>query len=474
VEDLSLTSFKALVSAPPSLIYFAAVGGGILLLWLSEPKFGHRYLLLNVGLCSLLGSITVLSSSAISHFITHLGEDPSVLRSPIPYLLLPVLVSTAVLQLKHLNLAQKHFDSSAVVPVYYLSFTICSISGGGIVYQDFWRFTPLTAFGFVSGCLFCFSGVYLITKRGTVAAGRGFSEAPPAAPPYVGAAIGPGGQQLAAAICESARSVAPSRLARLGKAVSLDEGRRGVSGQRLLGEVGLPSSFSCSSGAALSDVVISDPLGDPTLGDPYLCSPPRSNSAPGHRGHGQRRAASYESPERLRELKSRRLPSRHPSRWGAEPRQLDLGGAAGGEGGDVALLGATFPRGAPHQLQRLTSGGMRRISTSISTLLDRDISVDLDATASLERGMSGHNPPPMVLGASTSQLHLSPLLARTWSPSVRRSAGGGFSAASIAEAAAAEAAAPATAGRSSSGGVMGGRGFGFRVSGLVGRPPDLL
>ena len=102
----------------------------------------------------------------------------------------------------------------------------------------------------------------------------------------------------------------------------------------------------------------------------------------------------------------------------------------------------------------------------------------------------------MVLGASTSQLHLSPLLAvlastnragvatcvhssrceqaRTWSPSVRRSTGGGFSAASIAEAAVPEAAAPATAGRSSSGGVLGGSGFGFRVSGLVGRPPDLL
>ncbi|EOD38903.1 hypothetical protein EMIHUDRAFT_466754 [Emiliania huxleyi CCMP1516] len=269
----------------------------------------------------------------------------------------------------------------AVPSVYYLSFTICSISGGGIVYQDFWRFTPLTAVGFVSGCLFCFSGVYLITKRG----------APTLGDPY---------------LCP-------------------------------------PSLFT-------------PPRCDPTLGDPYLCSPPRSNSAP---GHGQRRAASYESPERLRELKSRRLPSRHPSRRGAEPRQLDFGGAAGGDGGDAALLGATFPRGAPHQLQRLTSGGMRRISTSISTLLDRDISVDLDATASLERGMSGHNPPPM---------------ARTWSPSVRRSAGGGFSAASIAEAAAAEAAAPATAGRSSSGGVLGGRGFGFRVSGLVGRPPDLL
>ena len=38
MEDLSLTSFKTLVTAPPSLIYFAVVGAGILLLWLSEPK----------------------------------------------------------------------------------------------------------------------------------------------------------------------------------------------------------------------------------------------------------------------------------------------------------------------------------------------------------------------------------------------------------------------------------------------------
>ena len=28
-----------------------------------------------------------------------------------------------------------------VVPAYYVAFTLCSISGGGIVYQDFWGFT---------------------------------------------------------------------------------------------------------------------------------------------------------------------------------------------------------------------------------------------------------------------------------------------------------------------------------------------
>ncbi len=36
-------------------------------------------------------------------------------RTPkVPYALLPVLISTGVLQLKHLNLAQKHFDSNQV------------------------------------------------------------------------------------------------------------------------------------------------------------------------------------------------------------------------------------------------------------------------------------------------------------------------------------------------------------------------
>lgn len=58
MEDLSLTSFKTLVTAPPSLIYFAVVGAGILLLWLSEPKFGHR--------CLLLEAESVVTSSETS------------------------------------------------------------------------------------------------------------------------------------------------------------------------------------------------------------------------------------------------------------------------------------------------------------------------------------------------------------------------------------------------------------------------
>lgn len=68
-------------------------------------------------------------------------------------------------QLKFLNQAMGHFDSSRVVPTYYVTFTICSISGGGVVLQDFWRFSTAGAVGFVAGCLLCFLGVGLITYQ---------------------------------------------------------------------------------------------------------------------------------------------------------------------------------------------------------------------------------------------------------------------------------------------------------------------
>ena len=127
----------------------------------------------------LLGSITVLCSAAMSNFISNwLNGDVGVLFSPVPYLLLPILVSTALLQMQQLNEAQKYHDSSKVVPVYYICFTLCSIIGSGVVYQDFLNFELNTALGFALGVCACFSGVYLITKRGTVADTYGIKERP--------------------------------------------------------------------------------------------------------------------------------------------------------------------------------------------------------------------------------------------------------------------------------------------------------
>ena len=52
------------------MTYLAALGGAVLLLLLLEPRFGKRVLLVNLLLCSLLGSVTVLCSGAVSKFFT--------------------------------------------------------------------------------------------------------------------------------------------------------------------------------------------------------------------------------------------------------------------------------------------------------------------------------------------------------------------------------------------------------------------
>ena len=69
--------------APPSLVYLTTVLISVTALYYYIPRFGSRYSLLHIALCSLLGAITVLCSAAIASFIgKFLKGDRYVLLSP--------------------------------------------------------------------------------------------------------------------------------------------------------------------------------------------------------------------------------------------------------------------------------------------------------------------------------------------------------------------------------------------------------
>jgi hypothetical protein len=73
-------------------------------------------------------------------------------------------VSTAILQIKYLNRALQHFDSTQVIPVQFVIFTLSVIVGSAILYRDFERTTTDDAIKFFAGCALTFSGVWLITS----------------------------------------------------------------------------------------------------------------------------------------------------------------------------------------------------------------------------------------------------------------------------------------------------------------------
>lgn len=83
---------------------------------------------------------------------------------PLFYLLVAVLVGTAVLQIKYVNRALQRFDATQVIPVQFVLFTLSVIGGSAVLYRDFERTSGEDAGKFVGGCALTFFGVWLITS----------------------------------------------------------------------------------------------------------------------------------------------------------------------------------------------------------------------------------------------------------------------------------------------------------------------
>lgn len=84
--------------------------------------------------------------------------------TPVTYGLLLVLLGTAVMQVRYVNKALQRFDSTQVIPIQFVLFTLSVIIGSAVLYRDFERTTATQAAKFVGGCLCTFFGVFLITS----------------------------------------------------------------------------------------------------------------------------------------------------------------------------------------------------------------------------------------------------------------------------------------------------------------------
>lgn len=102
---------------------------------------------------STKGVSSMLSSTLLRAFTT-----------PVTYVLLLILLGTAVMQVRYVNKALQRFDSTQVIPIQFVSFTLCVIIGSAVLYRDFERTTSEQAVKFTGGCFLTFFGVFLITS----------------------------------------------------------------------------------------------------------------------------------------------------------------------------------------------------------------------------------------------------------------------------------------------------------------------
>jgi len=204
---LTKDRFYWLIAQPAAISLFVVLALAIGALYFLCPKHGHTHVLWNLSMASLIGSVTVMASKAVSTFaaltLSAIVDEtipfsdrlyPSLtteedcleeagyswrpvndsasacfelgaqqLDNPALYLGIIVMAATGVAQVKYINRGMELFGNSEVIPCHYVTFTLFSILSTTIVYQEFTSDNPFYLHLFLDGCLLTFCGVRLIT-----------------------------------------------------------------------------------------------------------------------------------------------------------------------------------------------------------------------------------------------------------------------------------------------------------------------
>ncbi|KAI4310837.1 hypothetical protein MLD38_035788 [Melastoma candidum] len=127
-----------LATQPAFLLYTASVVAVTLVLTLyCAPRYGQTNILVYVGICSIIGSLTVMSIKAIGIAIelTLEGLNQAVYFQT--WIFAMVAITCIIMQLNYLNMALDTFNTAVVSPIYYAMFTAFTIFASAIMFKDY-------------------------------------------------------------------------------------------------------------------------------------------------------------------------------------------------------------------------------------------------------------------------------------------------------------------------------------------------
>ncbi|XP_031495787.1 probable magnesium transporter NIPA6 isoform X1 [Nymphaea colorata] len=139
-SEHSLTSVLeiwSLATQPAFLLYTAsAVVTSLVLMLHCGPRYGQTNIMVYLAICSLFGSLTVMSIKAIGIAIKLTVEGTNQAVYPETWIFAMVAVTCIVIQLNYLNMALDTFNAATVSPIYYAMFTILTIVASSIMFKD--------------------------------------------------------------------------------------------------------------------------------------------------------------------------------------------------------------------------------------------------------------------------------------------------------------------------------------------------
>lgn len=154
-----------LATEPGFLLYAAVVLTAVfLLIFHYVPQYGQTHILCYIGICSLVGSLSVMSVKALGIALKLTLSGMNQLIYPQTWAFTLVVLTCIITQLNYLNKALDTFNTAIVSPIYYVMFTSFTILASVIMFKDWDRQNPTQIVTEMCGFVTILSGTFLLHK----------------------------------------------------------------------------------------------------------------------------------------------------------------------------------------------------------------------------------------------------------------------------------------------------------------------
>nr|XP_009402660.1 PREDICTED: probable magnesium transporter NIPA4 [Musa acuminata subsp. malaccensis] len=171
-EIESVTEVWDLATEPAFLLYATTVlVAAFMLIFHFVPRYGQTHIMVYIGVCSLVGSLSVMSVKAlgIALKLTFSGMNQLVYSQTWVFMI--IVIACIITQMNYLNKALDTFNTAVVSPIYYVMFTSLTILASVIMFKDWDRQDPTQIVTEMGGFITILSGTFLLHETKDMADG---------------------------------------------------------------------------------------------------------------------------------------------------------------------------------------------------------------------------------------------------------------------------------------------------------------
>ncbi|XP_015056172.1 probable magnesium transporter NIPA3 isoform X2 [Solanum pennellii] len=164
-EIQSVKEVWDLATEPAFLLYAVAVIIAVLILIFHYlPQYGQTHIMFYIGVCSLMGSLSVMSVKALGIALKLTLSGTNQLIYPQTWAFTLIVIVCVLTQMNYLNKALDTFNTAVVSPIYYVMFTSLTILASIIMFKDWDRQNPTQIVTEMCGFVTILSGTFLLHK----------------------------------------------------------------------------------------------------------------------------------------------------------------------------------------------------------------------------------------------------------------------------------------------------------------------